>query len=154
LLVPLRQVVGLCLGAVAVVALVAIQFWFWEPTPLEKAERDLDVGARETPKVFEQPEYRLPPDAVARSLRVLGLPVEDRAIFPDAFSNAGPLVAAMLGVARAHSYRCDTIASAETIIDPDRTSTNNLWLNCNRGEFRYSFTRLGSGSWSFVKVLH
>ena len=151
---PLRQVVGLCLGAVVVVALVAIQFWFREPSLLEKAQRELDAGADHAPKVFEQPEYRLAPDAVARSLRALGLPVEDRAIFPDAFNNAGPLVAAMLGVARAHSYRCDTIASAETIIDADRKSTNNVWLNCNKGGFRYSFTRLGPGSWSFTKVLH
>jgi hypothetical protein len=82
------------------------------------------------------------------------LPVEDRAIFPDAFNNAGSLVGAMAGVARAHSYRCDTIASAETVIDADRTSTNNLWLNCNKGEFRYSFTRLGAGTWGLVRVLH
>ena len=150
----LRQVVGLCLGAVVVVALIAIQFWFREPSFLEKAERELDLGANQAPKVFEQPGYRLPPDAVAQSLRALGAPVEDRAIFPDAFDNAGPLVVAMLDVARAHGYRCDTIASAETIIDADRASTNNLRLNCNKGEFRYSFTRLGAGSWSVVKVLH
>jgi len=137
-----------------VVALVAIQFWFREPSLLEKAERELGASADKAPKVFEQPEYRLPPDAVAQSLRALGLPVEDRAIFPDAFNNAGPLVAAMLGVARAHNYRCDTIASAETIIEADRTSTNILWLNCNRADFRYSFTRLGSGSWSIAKLLH
>jgi hypothetical protein len=151
--VPLRRVVGFALGAVVVAALVAVQFWFREPSYLEKAERELDLGADQAPKVFEQPEYHLPPDAVARSLRALGLQVEDRAIFPDAFNNAGPLVAAMLGLARAHGYRCDTIASAETIIDADRTSTNNLWLNCNRGEFRYSFTRLGPRSWSLVKSL-
>jgi hypothetical protein len=150
----LRQVVGLCLGAVVVIALVGIQFWFREPSVLEQAERELDRGAAKAPKVFESPEYRLPPDAVARSLRASGLPVEDRAIFPDAFNNAGSLVGAMLAVARAHSNRCDTIASAETVIDADRTSTNNLWLNCNRGEFRYSFSRLGAGSWSFVNVLH
>jgi hypothetical protein len=150
----LRQLVALCLGAVVVIALVGIQFWFREPSVLEQAERELDLGAAQAPKVFEPPEYRLPPDAVARSLRASGLPVEDRAIFPDAFNNAGSLVGGMLGVARAHSDRCDTIASAETVIDADRTSTNNLWLNCNRGEFRYSFTRLGAGSWSFVKVLH
>ena len=150
---PFRRVVGLSLGAVVVAALVAVQFWFREPSYLEKAERDLNLGADRAPGVFEQPEYHLPPDGVARSLRALGLPVEDRAIFPDAFNNAGPLVAAMLGVARAHGYRCDTIASAETIIDADRASTNNLWLNCNRGEFRYSFTRLESGSWSLVKIL-
>ena len=149
---PARQVVGLCLGAVVVVALVAVQFWFRDPTPLEKAERELDLGADQAPKVFQQPEYRLPPDAVARSLRAYGLAVEDRAIFPDAFDNAGPLVAAMLGVARA-MYRCDTIASAETIIDADRMTTNTLWLNCNKGEFRYSFTRPGSGPWTFAKVL-
>ena len=150
----LRQVVGLCLGAVVVIGLVGIQFWFREPSVLEQAERELDLGAAQAPKVFEPPDYRLPPDAVARSLRASGLPVEDRAIFPDAFINAGSLVGAMLAVARAHSNRCDTIASAETIIDADRTSTNNLWLNCNKGEFRYSFTRLGAGTWSLVRVLH
>ena len=150
----LRQVVGLCLGAVVVIALVGIQFWFREPSVLEQAERELDLGAAQVPKVFGPPEYRLPPDAVARSLRASGLPVEDRAIFPDAFNNAGSLIGAMQGVARAHNYRCDTIASAETVIDADRTSTNNLWLNCNKGEFRYSFTRLGAGTWSLVRVLH
>jgi hypothetical protein len=150
----LRQVVGLCLGAVVVIGLVGIQFWFREPSVLEQAERELDLGAAQAPKVFEPPDYRLPPDAVARSLRASGLPVEDRAIFPDAFNNAGSLVGGMLKVARAHSYRCDTIASAETIIDADRTSTNNLWLNCNKGEFRYSFTRLGAGTWGLVRVLH
>ena len=72
---PLRQVVGLCFGAVVVVALVTVQFWFREPSLLEKAQRELDAGADHAPKVFEQPEYRLPPDAVARSLRALGLPV-------------------------------------------------------------------------------
>jgi hypothetical protein len=150
----LRQVVGLCLGAVVVIVLVVIQLCFREPSALEQAERELDPRAAQAPKVFETPEYRLPPDAVARSLRASGLPVEDRAIFPDAFNNAGALVGAMLAVARVHSERCDTIASAETMIDADRTSTNNLLLNCNKGEFRYSFTRLGSGSWSFVKMLH
>ena len=150
----LRQVAGFCLGAVVVIALLGIQFWFHEPSVLEQAERELDLGAAQAPKVFGPPEYNLPPDAVARSLRASGLPVEDRAIFPDAFNNAGSLVDAMLRVARAHSDRCDTIASAETIIDADRTSTNNLWLNCNRGEFRYSFTRLGVGSWSLTKILH
>jgi hypothetical protein len=92
----LRQLVALCLGAVVVIALVGIQFWFREPSVLEQAERELDLGAAQAPKVFEPPEYRLPPDAVARSLRASGLPVEDRAIFPDAFNNAGSLVAGML----------------------------------------------------------
>jgi hypothetical protein len=149
-----RQLIGLGLGAVVVITLVGVQLWFREPSVLEQAERELDLGAAQAPKVFEPPEYRLPPDAVARSLRASGLPVEDRAIFPDAFNNAGSLVDAMLRIARAHTDRCDTIASAETIIDADRTSTNNLWLNCNKGEFRYSFTRLGAGSWSFARVLH
>src|SRR5271169_4243690 len=100
---PLRQVVGLCLGAVVVVALVAIQFWFREPSLLEKAQRELDAGADHAPKVFEQPAYRLPPDAVARSLRALGLAVEGRAIFPDGVNYAGRLPGAKVRAARRHS---------------------------------------------------
>jgi hypothetical protein len=151
---PLRHVVGLFLGAVVVVALLALQFWFREPSVLEKAEGELNAGADASPKVFEQPGFHSAPDAVAKSLRAQGLPVEDRAIFPDAFNDAGPLVAALMGVARAHGYRCDTIASVETFIEADRKSTNNLRLNCNKGDFRYSFTRLDSKSWTVTKVLY
>ncbi|MFZ1965095.1 MAG: hypothetical protein WAU78_16815 [Roseiarcus sp.] len=135
------------------VAFAVTQTAFHEPTSIEKAEGALEAIAKTNPKAFERPEYRLPRGAAARSLRDYGLPIENGAEFPDAFNNAGALIGAMLAETNAYNYRCDTIASVEPIIDSDRVATDNLWLSCNRGQFKYSFTRLGGGHWSFVKVL-
>jgi hypothetical protein len=151
----LRKLVsGLGLVILIGIAFGVAQIAFREPTSIEKAEGALEAAATTSPKAFERPEYRLPRIAVAQSLRDYGLPIEEGAEFPDAFSNSGALIGAMLAEVNAYKYRCDTITAVEPIIDTDRTVTDALWIACNRGQFKSSVTRFGRGYWGFSKVLH
>ena len=58
---PLRQVVGLCLGAVVVIALVGIQFWFREPSALERANLDPNPTGAVTPPPPPKPDSKRKP---------------------------------------------------------------------------------------------